>query len=86
MHAFDDFRFKAHEHLIDLEATTNQLMQLVVSDDMTGKIWDDTLSRHKCSFSAWIAVADSRACQDVPAIDEKLIDQSFSNNFLKPSS
>ena len=85
MHAFDDFRFKAHEHLIDLEATTNQLMLLVVSDEMTGKIWDDTLSRQKCSYSAWIAVAESRSCPDVPAIDETLIDGSTTNNFFKPT-
>lgn len=58
MHANDDFRFKAHEHLIDLEATTNQLMMLVVSDELTGKVWDDALTRQKCSYAAWIAVAD----------------------------
>lgn len=60
MHANDDFRFKAHEHLIDLEAMTNQLMMLVVSDELTGKIWDDALTRQRCSYAAWIAVADSR--------------------------
>lgn len=83
MKASDDFRFKSHEHLIDLEATTNHLMMLVVSDEITGKIWDDALSRQKCSYAAWIAIADSRTCPDVPVIDEKLIDESSSSNILK---
>ena len=60
MHANDDFRFKAHEHLVDLEATTNQLMMLVVSDELTGKVWDDALTRQKCSYAAWLAVAENR--------------------------
>ena len=85
MKAYDDFRFKSHQHLIDLEATTNHLMMLVVSDEMTGKNWEDALSRQKCSYAAWIAFADSLTCPDVPAIDEELIDESSSNNFLKPT-
>ena len=56
-------------------------MMLVVSDEMT----EDALSRQKCSYAAWIAFADSLTCPDVPAIDEELIDESSSNNFLKPT-
>lgn len=60
----EDFRFKAHHFLLDLEATNNHLMLLVVAGEVTGKIWDDALARQKCSYAAWFEVVDSNEASD----------------------
>jgi hypothetical protein len=41
----DDFRFTAHQHLLDLDATTNHLMMLVVAKEVSGIRWDDAVLR-----------------------------------------
>lgn len=62
----EDFRFKAHHYLLDLEATNNHLMLLVVAGEVSGKIWDDALARQKCSYAAWFEVVESNDVSDAP--------------------
>ena len=61
----EDFRFKAHHYLLDLEATNNHLMLLIVAGEVTGKIWDDAISRQKCSYAAWLEAVDANEVSDV---------------------
>jgi hypothetical protein len=49
----DDFRFNAHRHLIDLDATTNHLMLLVVAGNTSGATWGEAVSRQQVAFEAW---------------------------------
>ena len=62
----EDFRFKAHHYLLDLEATNNHLMLLIVAGEVTGKIWDDAISRQKCSYAAWLEAVDANEVSDAP--------------------
>ena len=62
----EDFRFKAHHYLLDLEATNNHLMLLVVAGEVTGKIWDDALTKQKCSYAAWLEAVDANEVSGAP--------------------
>jgi hypothetical protein len=43
MISVDDFRFKSHKVLLELDAATNQLMMLVVANDISGARWTEAL-------------------------------------------
>ncbi|MDD1011818.1 hypothetical protein M5G27_30710 [Pseudomonas shahriarae] len=51
--------------MLDLEATNNHLMLLVVAGEVTGKIWNDALTRQKCSYAAWLEAVDANEVSDV---------------------
>lgn len=59
MRHHDDYRYAAHRHLLDLEASTYQLMMLVASGDISGIIWDGALERQRRSFSSWREFSDA---------------------------
>lgn len=37
MNAADDFRFKSHELLLDLDAAINQMMMLIATRELSGE-------------------------------------------------
>lgn len=49
----EEFRFKAHELLIELDASTNHLMLLVVSHQLTGASWTTATERYASAYAAW---------------------------------
>lgn len=49
----DDFRFKSHHVLLDLDAATSQLMMLVVAKEVSGPKWSEAITRHKAAYEAW---------------------------------
>jgi hypothetical protein len=53
MSSMDDFRFKSHQLLIELDATTTKMMMLVSSKEVTGINWDAAALRHYNAFQAW---------------------------------
>ena len=69
MHSTDDFRFKLHQNLLDLDATTNQLMMLVVANEISGFRWDEALLRQKLAFEAWASIAGGVQVDAMPALD-----------------
>jgi hypothetical protein len=69
MPSTDDFRFDAHHHLINLDATTNHLMMLVVAREVTGKRWEEALSRHKQAYEAWASILPGINIDPLPALD-----------------
>lgn len=65
----DDFRFTAHQHLLDLDATTNHLMMLVVAKEVSGIRWDDAVLRQKLAFEAWTSILPGVHTDPMPALD-----------------
>lgn len=69
MNSIDDFRFTAHHLLLDLDAATNRLMQLVVSREVSGSQWDEAMSRHKSAYQAWASVSTGVQTDPMPVLD-----------------
>ncbi|MBS7842864.1 hypothetical protein KFF47_08745 [Pseudomonas fluorescens] len=53
MSGIDDFRFKSHYLLIELDAATSTMMMLVSSKEVAGAKWDAAALRHHEAFHAW---------------------------------
>lgn len=53
MSGMDEFRFKSHHLLIELDAATTKMMLLVSSKELTGPVWEEAASRHHDAFLAW---------------------------------
>lgn len=49
----EDFRFKSHELLIELDAATTKIMLLVSANEISGLLWDEAVERHKVAVAAW---------------------------------
>jgi hypothetical protein len=69
MFSIDDFRFTAHQHLLDLDATTNHLMMLVVAKEVTGVRWDDAVLRQKLAYDAWTSILPGVHMDPMPSLD-----------------
>ncbi|MGU3345749.1 hypothetical protein [Pseudomonas monsensis] len=75
----NDFRFKAHQHLLDLDATTNQLMMLVVADEVSGPRWDEAVTRQKLAYDAWTSILTGVQTDPMPALDGRPLDGPFTS-------
>jgi hypothetical protein len=53
MHSTDDFRFKSHQFLLELDAATTEMMMLVSSRETTGERWAQASQRHCAAYAAW---------------------------------
>ncbi|MGA5721128.1 hypothetical protein ACPCWF_21210 [Pseudomonas atacamensis] len=69
MPANDDFRFNAHHLLLDLDATTNHLMMLVVSSEVSGVRWDEAVSRQQRAYAAWVSILSGIQIDPMPVLD-----------------
>ncbi|WP_150596900.1 hypothetical protein [Pseudomonas fluorescens] len=69
MPSIDDFRFKAHHLLLDLDATTNHLMMLVGSRDVSGPSWEEGVARHRQAYEAWASILTRVQTDPMPALD-----------------
>jgi len=69
MSTSDDFRFEAHHRLLDLDATTNHLMMLVVASEVTGSRWDEAVARHRLAYDAWNSILTGIQIDPMPALD-----------------
>ena len=59
MSGIDDFRFKSHHLLIELDAATSTMMMLVSSKEVSGPAWDAAALRHHHAFEAWNSFLNS---------------------------
>ena len=57
----DDFRFKSHELLIELDAATTRIMMLVSAGEMNGVVWNDAVKRHRFAVEDWQAFVGERS-------------------------
>lgn len=53
MTSVDDFRTKSHELLIELDAATMGMMQLVSSRCVSGPVWEEATRRHHDAYEVW---------------------------------
>jgi hypothetical protein len=53
MNAADDFRFKSHELLLDLDAAISQMMMLVATRELSGERWCTAVTQHSDAYAAW---------------------------------
>ncbi len=49
----DDFRFKSHQLLLELDASTTEMMMLVSTKEMIGDRWALATQRHGVAYAAW---------------------------------
>ncbi|MFY0727327.1 hypothetical protein [Pseudomonas sp. NFX15] len=65
----DDFRFKSHQLLLDLDAATNHLMMLVVAAEVSGPRWNEAAMRQKVAYDAWAALLYAVETDPMPCLD-----------------
>jgi hypothetical protein len=53
MQSIDDFRFKSHHLLLELDAAVTELMMLVSSRETTGERWTMASQRHFAAYAEW---------------------------------
>ncbi|MHA3737825.1 hypothetical protein ACXR0M_19415 [Pseudomonas sp. Eth.TT006] len=70
----DDFRFRAHVLLVELDAATTQLMMLVVAGEISGTQWDETFSRQSAAYTAWISAVAGVSIDPMPALDGRSLE------------
>ena len=49
----DDFRFRSHELLVELDAANTKMMMMVVSKRVSGPDWDEEVKKHHEAYKAW---------------------------------
>jgi hypothetical protein len=59
MHNIDDFRFESHHLLLDLDATTSQLMMMVVAKEVSGYRWNEAVLHQRAAYEAWTRLLDT---------------------------
>ena len=53
MASIDDFRFESHQLLLELDAATMGMMQLVSSKCVSGPNWDAAIKRQHDAYERW---------------------------------
>ncbi|ATN11740.1 MULTISPECIES: hypothetical protein [Pseudomonas] len=59
MSGIDDFRFKSHQLLIELDAATSKMMMMVSAKEVVGAAWEAATLRHHDAFEAWNSFLNS---------------------------
>jgi hypothetical protein len=65
----DDFQFRSHFLLVDLDAATNHLMMLVVAKELSGPRWNEATTRQKNAYEAWAALLYAVETDPLPCLD-----------------
>lgn len=53
MSSIEEFRYKSHELLIELDAATTRMMMLVSMKEVVGPVWDEASKSHRDAYNAW---------------------------------
>lgn len=53
MNNIEEFRFKSHQLLLELDATTTRIMTLVVLREVSGPVWNEACQEHCVAYKAW---------------------------------
>jgi hypothetical protein len=61
----DDFRFRSHHLLVDLDAATNHLMMLVVAKEVSGTRWNEATLRQSLAYEAWAMLLGTFKTQQI---------------------
>ncbi|POA52083.1 hypothetical protein C1889_24100 [Pseudomonas sp. FW507-12TSA] len=57
----DDFRYMAHRHLLEIDASNSRLSYLISSGEIKGGLWDDAVAWHQKSYNAWVIFLSQNA-------------------------
>jgi hypothetical protein len=60
MTSVDDFRIKSHALLMDLDAATAQMMQLVSARSVSGPAWEEAVKRQHDAYVHWNTFINNR--------------------------
>ncbi|KQN50323.1 hypothetical protein ASE98_24000 [Pseudomonas sp. Leaf48] len=60
MSTTDDFRARAHELIVDLDAATTQMMQLVSAHQLSGPEWERVTQWQHEAYERWMAYLNER--------------------------
>lgn len=63
----DDFRYAAHRHLLQLDASNSRLRYLISKGEIDGVEWNDAVVWHKTSCDDWATFLSQRAQPSLPA-------------------
>lgn len=69
MSTTDDFRYKSHELLIELDAATNHMMMLVSARKVAGFEWSEAAKRQKLAYETWSAFLYAPETDPMPCLD-----------------
>ena len=69
MSNLDDFRFRSHELLLDLDAATTNLMMLVSAHQLEGALWREATYRQKQAYEAWATFLNAPKIDPMPTLD-----------------
>ncbi len=50
----DDFRYAAHRHLLEMDASNSQLRRLVSDGETSGDHWQNAVTWHQNAHDAWV--------------------------------
>lgn len=64
MSGIDDFRFKSHQLLVELDAATMGMMQLVSSRCVSGPEWDAAHKKQHEAYESWNAFMNAPLIAD----------------------
>lgn len=69
MNNTDDYRFRSHELLLELDAATTSLMMLVSARRLEGSPWADAINRQKLAYEAWVTLLNAPKIDPMPVLD-----------------
>lgn len=57
----DEFRLKAHTLILELDAATSAMMQLISARQTSGPEWDETIKRQHEAYERWVEYLNERS-------------------------
>lgn len=63
----DDFRYTAHRHLLELDASNSRLRHLISQREINGVLWNDAVQWHQHSFDAWVIFLNQNTPPSLPS-------------------
>ncbi|MDR0191941.1 hypothetical protein RCO22_23630 [Pseudomonas yamanorum] len=65
----DDYRFKSHQLLLELDAANTHLMMLVSARQIDGPLWMGAAAKHKLAYEAWAVFFNVPVTDPMRALD-----------------
>ncbi|MGE8185901.1 hypothetical protein [Pseudomonas sp. NPDC086278] len=60
----DDFRFHAHQLVVDLDAATTEMMMLISAHQMSGPEWERVTQWQHEAYERWMTYLNERSYPD----------------------
>jgi hypothetical protein len=70
MSHYDDFRILSYQTLLELDASTTNIMMLISARQITGYWWNEALKRQRLAYERWSAVACTQVSGPLPVIGD----------------